>query len=912
MAATDQFRDAIRAAGIEPPAHIEADGKLHRFASNGKTGDDAGWYVLRDDGIPAGVFGDWRTGASETWRADIGRALSPQEEAAHRARIDQIRQAREAEAQRRQEEARKRALEIWSSSPRAPDDYPYLKRKGVSSRGLRIHDDRLVVPMSDGEGICNLQLIDHGGEKRFLSSGKVRGAFCLAGKATDEICICEGIATAWSVRECTGRTVVVAFHAGNILPVARLMRDRHPDARIIVCADDDAWTEGNPGMAKAREAARAVDGVVAIPDFGSNRPEGATDFNDLARHAGPDAVRACIDRALATDGDVPPSSPEKAADERDAAPDKGSTEESSPFPPAHERPCFAVLDDWTQLEGRKCRPGVYLCDMTKPKGEDAATPIETWLCSPLHVEAVTFDGQENNFGRLLRFKTSLGKWREWAMPMELLRGAGDELRGELLAMGVELDPVKARQLLPTYLQREHPKRRMRCALQTGWAGGSFVLPDQVIGPDAGSVIFQSGERGHDEHTVTGTLQGWQEGVAARAIDNPLLLLALSAGFAGPILARCNAEGGGLHFVGDSSTGKTSALEAACSIWGGPSYRRSWRATANGMEGAAVLFNDCLLALDEISECDPRDVGAIVYALGNGRGKQRASRSGAARGVARWRCLLLSTGERSIGTAMAEGGYRTKAGQSVRLLDVPVAREHGLFDSLHGADGGAAFADSIKRAAATHYGHAGRAFLERLTRDTRDFGPLLEQFKSLPQFQPEGDGGQERRVAARFALVGLAGELATEYGLAGWREGAAIGAAAEGFRLWREARGAGNDERRQIGECVSTFLERHGDSRFSRADSENDSHAPIRDRAGWWRDVDGKLGVEREYLFTASGLREALKGFDFNRALDVLEQLGALQKAQADGKRSRLQRIYGRITRVYAINPESLAGGDRVD
>ena len=92
------------------------------------------------------------------------------------------------------------------------------------------------------------------------------------------------------------------------------------------------------------------------------------------------------------------------------------------------------------------------------------------------------------------------------------------------------------------------------------------------------------------------------------------MLALAASFTGAMLARCNGESGGFHLVGDSSTGKTTALEAACATWGGANYRRSWRATSNGMEGAASLFNDGLLVLDEISECDPREVGAIIYAL----------------------------------------------------------------------------------------------------------------------------------------------------------------------------------------------------------------------------------------------------------------------------------------------------------
>lgn len=305
---------------------------------------------------------------------------------------------------------------------------------------------------------------------------------------------------------------------------------------------------------------------------------------------------------------------------------------AKPFPDLDHRPRYVVLDDWVEHAGSKYKPGVYHCGIAKGKADGPPEPFEIWICSPIHIDAVTFDGQNNNFGRLLRFKPTVGKWREWAMPMELLAGDGAALRGELLAMGVELDPYKAKQQLPAYLQSVHPKRRMHCALNVGWCNDSFVLPDTVIGPNATGVIFQSGERGHDEHTVAGTLAGWKTEIAARAVGNPILILAISASFAGPMLARCNAEGGGVHFVGDSATGKSSAMEASCATWGGVNYKRSWRSTANGMEGAAALFNDCLLALDEISECDPKEVGAIVYALGNGRGKQRATRGGNARGV----------------------------------------------------------------------------------------------------------------------------------------------------------------------------------------------------------------------------------------------------------------------------------------
>lgn len=624
-----------------------------------------------------------------------------------------------------------------------------------------------------------------------------------------------------------------------------------------------------------------------------------TDVTDV-----PASNDAVIDVTVAESADVTDVTAVAALIGR-ARPVGGEDDDTSPtvtFPALEQRPQFAVYDEWVRVDGgagRKWRPGVYWHGIQQIKGI-GEVPVDTWVCSPLHVEAITSDPQDNNFGRLLRFRNSMGRWRTWAMPMELLRGSGEELRGELLAMGVEIDP-KGRMLLGQYLQNKPPKNRVRCALQVGWCGGAYVLPDAVIGPDADKVIFQSGERFHDEHGCSGSLQGWRDQIAARAVDNPLLLLTLSAAFAGPLLAKCNAEGGGLHFVGDSSTGKTTCLEAACSVWGGPNYRRSWRATANGMEGAAALFNDSLLALDEISECDPRDVGAIVYSLGNGRGKQRAQRTGTARSVVRWRCLVVSSGERTIATHMQEAGHRVKAGQSVRLLDVPATRRFGAWDELHDLPSGTAFSDAIKRAAVTHYGHVGRAFLEQLTRDRRDISEALERIRALPEFTPANADGQEKRAAGRFALIALAGELATEYGLTGWPEGAAVDAAAASFPAWRALRGQGNDERRQILDQLARFIERHGDSRFSATDDDREG---VRERAGWWRD-DRERG--RLYLFNSDGFREALKGFDFKRALAVLEQAGVIPRAGADGERAKPQRIDGRVVRLYEVRADALGG-----
>ncbi|MFN7643253.1 MAG: DUF927 domain-containing protein [Burkholderiales bacterium] len=944
--AVDQFRDAIRAAGLTPPEVIEADGKLHRFASNGKRRDDAGFYVLHLDGVPAGHFGDHRTGVASDWRADIGRELTEAERRAQRERVAAIKAAREADEARTHADAAGKAGALLNAASAVGPDHPYLARKGVApvgtlrelavdgvaaligycptANGEPLTGRVLLAPVNIDGKLSTVEMIDEEGRKSALKGGAKRGGYWTACALPDDkeapspILIAEGVATALSAHEATSFPAIAALSAGQLEAAARSIQSRCPGASLVILADVLKDT-GEPDQ-RAVNAARAVGAVLAMPDFGPARSVSQTDFNDMHAARGVAAVRGVILAALsALEGDGPGSTEVDVTAVTDVQPSMGAGlgvtpptnadvagVTGSPIPGDSDRPRFLVLDDAVDAEGKKYRAGVWHFGLKQGSGDNPPTPTEQWVCSPLHVEAVTFDGQENNFGRLLRFKNTLGRWREWAMPMDMLRAAGEELRGELLAMGVQIDPSGHR-LLGQYLQALTPKRRVHCAQSVGWCGENYVLPDTVIGPNPGGVIFQSGERGHGEHTRAGSFEGWKQGIAALAVGNPLLMIALSASFAGPLLNRCNVEGGGIHFVGDSSTGKTTAIEAACATWGGPSFKRNWRATANGLEGAAALFNDCLLALDEISQCDPREVGNVVYMLGNGSGKQRAARSGTARSVTQWRTFVLSSGERTIETTMGEAGQRIKAGQSVRLLDIPASRAFGAWDTLHGFPSGNALSDSLKSAAKAHHGHAGRAFLHKLTQDKSDFAGGLNSIKAMPRFAADDGEGQDRRAAARFALLALAGELATEYGLTGWPEGAAVEAAGECFKAWQAARGTGNDERRKILDQVAGFVERHGDSRFSdaAADADTVERTRIINRAGWWRDD----AAGRVYLFQKDGMREALQGFDFKRALDVLEQSGALSRAS--GERSKPERVAGRPKpiRLYSIHETKLRGGD---
>lgn len=297
QACIEQFRAAIQSAGLEPPDDIQADGTLHRFPSNGRRGDDSGWYVLHGDGIPAGSFGCWRAGLSQSWCAKADNAMTQAERDAHQRRVQAMRAQREADLAQRQQHAAKLAAARWEAAGPAVE-HPYLKAKGVKAHGLRAEGEGLLIPMRDTAGtLHSLQVIDPEGGKRFQPGGRVKGCYHSFGKPGRVLVVAEGYATGASIHEATGHAVATAFNAGNLRAVAEALHQKYPALKIIIAGDDDHRTEGNPGLTKAREAAQAVGGLLAVPKFPEGRGEKDTDFNDLHRLAGLEAVKSCIEGA---------------------------------------------------------------------------------------------------------------------------------------------------------------------------------------------------------------------------------------------------------------------------------------------------------------------------------------------------------------------------------------------------------------------------------------------------------------------------------------------------------------------------------------------------------------------------------------------------------------------------------------
>ena len=516
-----------------------------------------------------------------------------------------------------------------------------------------------------------------------------------------------------------------------------------------------------------------------------------------------------------------------------------------------------------------------------------------WVCPLLEVVALVRDPHGEGWGKLVRFKDPDGVEKRRIIPDAMLSGDGTELERTLRGAGLKVAPT-GKALLRQYLIESAPVARARVTDRTGWhecsdGGAAFVMPSRAFGTSAEEWLFQTDAPGAHAFDVRGTLAGWREEVAARCVGNTRLVFSVCMAFASPLLRVAGAESGGFHLRSGSSDGKTTCLRVGASVCGGSDYMQRWRATDNAFEGVALRHCDAPLYLDEIAQVEPRVAGETAYMLANGEGKSRAGKDGGIRAKARWRLLFLSAGEVGLAQHMGEAGKQTKAGQELRLAEIPADAGAGLgvFENLHGAANGSEFAKALDRAIARHYGAPWLAFIERVTNEGDALAELLRAAcKSFEaNLLTDAAAGQARRVAARFALVGAAGELATKWGITGWQAGEAMKAAGAMFDAWLANRGGeGKHEEREALTQVRTFLQRYGESAFTdwNRPAAVDNHAPVRsDRAGFRRCDDSEAdGAEVEYLVFNDVWRERVcKGLDPVFVGNVMLDRGFVKKAE---------------------------------
>ena len=277
-----------------PPIELVYDGTIQRFK---KEGDDKSnsWYVgYRNGGFETGAFGCWKLGVNETFCSKEVSDFTPAEKKDYAIKQSEMRKLQEVNTTAKNQEAETSVNDRWSSG-NLVDSHQYLSDKGVISYDLRVDRGSLLVPLFNIEGeMLNIQSINPNGDKYFAKGAKKKGCFYLLGEVTDTIIFCEGYSTGASIFEATKIAVAICFDAGNLMSVALELSTKHPNAKILICGDDDRHNEVNTGRIKACETATHVGGSVIFPVFEDNVKGNPTDFNDLHKLRGLSEVKKQI------------------------------------------------------------------------------------------------------------------------------------------------------------------------------------------------------------------------------------------------------------------------------------------------------------------------------------------------------------------------------------------------------------------------------------------------------------------------------------------------------------------------------------------------------------------------------------------------------------------------------------------
>lgn len=677
---------------------------------------------------------------------------------------------------------------------------PYLQGKGLEGFTFSIlPDGGLLLPLRDESGdVVAAQTISPSGEKRLIAGSAKKGSFYTINAVETPPCIliAEGLATALSVHLMRPDALAVAaIDAGNLLPVAQVLRVSHPDAQIIIAADNDL-AEGakNVGIEHAEKAAIAVAGWVSAPPTDQK-----ADWDDYRQQHGLEAAAKAFASALYQPQADIQTEPTKGHKENDLKP---------------------YVD--------KRREGLYWIE---PKLDSSTKEIlekESWLSTLVNVVGVGEDDAER-YLILAWTPEGTDKERIEAIP---LRDIGEKEGWARMKSGGMLITAKSglRSLLADHLQRSGNRELWSIANATGWQYGAYIMPDaSIIGRPERPVLFNGRSAAAKGYCVKGTVESWKGSVAKLAYRNPSMMLGIACALSAPLIGLAGADGFGVHLFGGSSAGKTTTANAASSVYGEPdALKLTWYSTALGLVNEAAAHNDGFMPLDEIGQGgNRRAVAESAYALFNGVGKIQGAKEGGNRDLKRWRAMAFSTGEIDLESYIRADGGKINAGQLVRLLNVPISKA----TEFHGYADGKAHADAMKDGYQNNFGAIGRKWIAYLA-EHRDQAVKVvrdSERRWLSLLPPEASE-QVRRVASRFAILDAALRLSSD--LTGWDESVSHDALLHSFNAWVSEFGMGNREAKAWVEQATAFLQQFGLSRYLPYPDSDPRDLPIKNLAGY--------------------------------------------------------------------------------
>ena len=796
------------------------------------------------------------------------------------AELQQREQDRQKQAAADAEQNRATFVSKYSSLAKqaVEGESEYLINKGLAGFTFPItKDGSLLLSLTNEAGeITAAQTIKPQGEKRLLTGSTKRGSFYTVNKEEqpETILIGEGLATALTCHLLRPKALTVAaIDAGNLLPVAEVMRRKYPDAQIIIAGDND-WhiDEPNTGKLSAIKAAQAVNGWVSIPPGDSK-----SDWDDCRQQNGIEAGTAAFNNSMYQ----PQGSDMAHAHLAEVTPlNKGSKSKKQSSKP--------YVD---------CRRNGLFWVEPKEKGGEI-TEVENLLCSSLSVVGVGIDDNQTRY-LILRWQ-AMGAKTETVQAIPLA-DIGEREGWRTLKNGGLYVTTRSglRAMLADWLQGQANKGEIwRITQATGWQCGAYLMPDgEVIGTPEIPVIFNGRSSAAAGYTVRGTTESWRSSVSRLVAGNYSMMTGIAAALAAPLIGLTGADGFGIHFYEQSSAGKTTSANVASSLYGNPDLLRlTWYGTALGLANEAAAHNDALMPLDEIGQgSDPVEVYKSAYALFNGTGKLQGAKEGGNRDLKRWRTVAISTGEMDLETFIASAGRRAKAGQLVRLLNIPLSKSVIFHDYQNGKQ----HADALKDSYLNNHGAAGREWVKWLADNQQEAINAVrlaeERWRNLI---PNDYGEQVHRVGARFAILEAA--LLLSERITGWDDQMCRDAIQFSYNAWLREFGTGNKEHMQILEQAEDFLNRYGLSRFAPLPYEP-RDLPIPNLAGYRNKGNHDADLMIFYAYPATFNDEIAKGFNTKQFAEVLKNAGMLNPPSSGrGYQSKGPRIEGRQPWFYIL------------
>ena len=817
------------------------------------------------------------------------RTAEPDHKAANQRRdqLEQQRQKQEQEYQQRQAEsdAERRAAfrsEYQRLSGLATEgESEYLTGRGLDGVIAKcLPGGSILLPLTDGNGeVVAAQTISKIGSKKHLYGSAKQGAYHAvnAPQQPQAVILAEGYATALSVSLMRPDAfTVAAIDAGNLLPVAKVIRGKYPQAQIIIAADNDCQEGGtetgasNTGVTAAEKAAFAVAGLVSVPPT-----DHKADWDDYRQQYGLEGATAAFNEGL-----YQPQGEAMTAQLQVIDGGKDS-QQSDPLKP--------------HVKSRK--DGIYWIEPKTDNDTGEIISKESWLSSPLDVIGTGRDDKDQYL--ILRW-VPYGETSPVTSPLPLADVGEREGWRTLKAGGVNITTKSGlRAILADWLQMSGNREIWRVSHATGWQCGAYIMPDgDIIGSPERPVLFSGRSSAASGYKVKGTAESWRDSVARLAAGNYSMMTGIAAALAAPLIGLSGADGFGIHFYQQSSAGKTTTANAAASLYGDPDLLKlTWYGTALGLANEAAAHNDGLMPLDEVGQgADPVSVSQSAYALFNGVGKLQGAKEGGNRDLKRWRTVAISTGEMDMETFIATSGRKTKAGQLVRLLNIPLSKAV----NFHGNGNGKHHADALKDGWQSNHGAAGRSWIKWLADNQ---GKAVEIVRECEErwrgIIPADYGEQVHRVASRFAILEaalLAGRVIT-----GWDEQTCRDAIQHSYNAWVKEFGTGNKEHQQIIQQTEAFLNAYGLSRFAPLPYEP-RDLPISNLAGYRQKGSHESDPVVFYTFPATFEKEIATGFNPKLFAEVLKQSGMLTPpASGRGYQRKSPRIEGRQINVFVLS-----------